>query len=356
MRIENIKLVHFRNYQEQKLELDSKINLFYGDNAQGKTNILEAVFLCAIGKSFRARKEKELIQLGQESTKVEIEYQKEDRKGKIGIEIGEKKEVFINGIKQKKLSDLLGKLNVVMFSPEDIEILKNGPNQRRKFLTIMISQLRPQYVYSLNSYLKTLEQRNNYLKQMKFEKQQNEIMEIWEQKLAEYAIDVVKYRKEYIEKIKEKIQWIHPILTENKEKIEIFYQTDVQSKEQYQKELEKTRKIDLIKGYTTKGIHRDDFSILINGSPVNVYGSQGQNRTVILTLKLAELELMKEEIGESPILLLDDFMSELDPKRRNNFIKSVKDTQVLITCTELFTIEDQMCKTFHIKQGNVENQ
>lgn len=354
MYIKRIKLNNFRNYKEQQIELNNEINIFFGENAQGKTNILEAVFLCAIGKSFRAKKEKELILLEENNSNIEIEYEKEDRYGNIKIEINDKKNIYINGIKQSKLSDILGKINIVMFSPDDIEILKSGPAKRRRFLNIMISQLRPQYVYYLNMYLKTLEQRNNYLRQIANENKSEELLDIWDEKLVEYGIKVFEYRNEFIGKIKEKIKNIHNNITEGKEELKIKYISDCENKEKYLEELKKSRKSDIERGHTLKGVHRDDIYFFINKKQVNIYGSQGQNRTVILSLKLSELEIIKDEIGEYPILLLDDFMSELDKKRRENFLKSISNTQILITCTEEFTISNKMCKTYHIENGNVE--
>lgn len=356
MYIKKIKLMNFRNYKNQEIFLDDGINLFFGDNAQGKTNILESIFVCALGKSFRAKKENELINLEEKESKIEIEYEKKDRYGKIKIELDEKKIIYINDIKQSKLSDLLGNLNIVMFSPDDIEILKSGPAKRRRFLNIMISQIRPKYIYSLNMYLKTLEQRNTYLRQIKLENKNPEMLEIWDQKLADYAEEVFRYREEFIDKIKDKIDLIHKNITEEKEVIKIKYITDFIDKDKYLEILKKSRSIDVLKGYTTKGIHRDDFYIFINGKQVNIYGSQGQNRTVILSLKLSELEIIKDEIGEYPILLLDDFMSELDQKRRENFLKNIDNTQILITCTDEFTIQEKMCKKFYVKNGNVEKR
>ena len=354
MYIKTIKLNNFRNYSNQKIELKKGINLFIGDNAQGKTNILEAIFLCAIGKSFRAKKEKELIKIGEDRANIEIEFEKSDRQGKIKIELEDKKSVLVNDIKQNKLSDILGNINIVMFSPDDIEILKSGPTKRRRFLNILISQLRPKYVYCLNMYLKTLEQRNNYLRQIKLENKSKEMLEIWDEKLAEYASYVYEYRNEFVEKIKSKISKIHNDITDNKEEIKIKYITDCVEKEKYLQSLKNSWEQDIQKGYTGKGVHRDDLYIFINGKQVNVYGSQGQNRTVILSIKLAELEIIYEEIGEYPILLLDDFMSELDGKRRENLLKNISNTQILITCTDEFTIPEKMCKTFFISNGKCE--
>lgn len=353
MYIKKVELLNFRNYEKQEISLQEGINLFYGDNAQGKTNILESIFISAIGKSFRAKKEKELINLEKEYAKITIEFEKKDRQGTIEIELDEKKSILINGIKQKKLSDILGNINIVMFSPEDIEILKSGPAKRRRFLNIMISQLRPKYIYSLNMYLKALEQRNNYLRQIKIENKPKEMLEIWDEKLAEYAEQVNQYRKEFIDKIKEKIGQLHSKITQEKETIKIHYISDYKEREQYKEELKKAWNQDIIRGYTSKGIHRDDFLVSINGKQVNIYGSQGQNRTAILSLKLAELEIIEDEIEEKPILLLDDFMSELDKKRRENFLKNIEDTQVLITCTDPFEIKDKISKRYKVEQGTI---
>ena len=357
MYIKNIKLNNFRNYSNQEIQLDKGINIFFGDNAQGKTNILESIFLCAIGKSFRAKKEKELIKIDEEKATVEVEFEKIDRDGKIKIELSNKKDVFINGIKKNKVSEILGNINIVMFSPDDIEILKSGPAKRRRFLNILISQLRPQYVYYLNMYIKTIEQRNNYLRQIKeLNNPTKEMLKIWDEKLAEYASYVFNYRNEFVEKIKNKIATIHRNITEDKEEIKIKYISDCLDKEKYIEELEKNWEQDILRGYTTKGVHRDDIYIYINGKQVNIYGSQGQNRTVILSLKLSELEIIYDEIGEYPILLLDDFMSELDSKRRENFLKSISNAQILITCTDEFTIDNKMCKTYFVNSGKVSNR
>ena len=353
MYISKIKLKNFRNYEEQEINFNKNINILYGDNAQGKTNILEAIFLCAMGKSFRNKKDQELIKFDENNALIETEFNKIDRDGKIKIEIGEKKIISINGIKAKKLSEILGNINIVIFSPDDINILKNGPSGRRKFLDIMISQLRPLYVYNLNLFLKTLEQRNNYLRQIKFEKKSEEMLDIWDEKLAEYAEIVFNYRKEFIEKIINKINNIHKEITNNKEEIKIKYISDFTNKEQFLENLKKSREIDILKGFSTKGIHRDDFILSINNKQVNIYGSQGQHRTAILSLKMAELQIVYDEIGEYPILLLDDFMSELDKSRINNFIKKINNIQVIITCTDIIEIDNLEKNVFNVKNGKV---
>lgn len=217
----------------------------------------------------------------------------------------------------------------------------------------MISQLRPNYMHVLNLYLKTIEQRNKYLRQIKEENKNEELLEIWDEKLAEYAIKIYEYRKEFIEKIIRKIEVIHKKITNEKEYIELEYITECKNKEEYLNLLRQRRKLDIIKGFTTKGIHRDDFVIYINKKEINIYGSQGQNRTAMLSLKLAELQVINDEIGEFPILLLDDFMSELDKTRRKNFLENIKDTQVIITGTEKLDIENLNYLEYNVFNGKV---
>ena len=353
MYIEKIKLQKFRNYEQLELDLNKNINIIYGNNAQGKTNILEAIFLSGFGKSFRTKKEKEMIKFNEQSSLVEIFYKKKDRDGKVKIEIGNKKQISLNGIKLKKLSELLGNINIVIFTPDDINILKDGPAERRRFLDMMIGQLRPNYVYNLNMYLKTIEQRNNYLRQISEENKPENMLEIWDEKLAEYGEKIYIYRNEFINKIAKKINNIHKNITDAKEKIKIEYLSNCDNKENYLKLLNERRKLDIIKGFTTKGIHRDDFVIYINDKEVSTFGSQGQNRTAVLSLKLSELQVVYDEIGEYPILLLDDFMSELDEERRKNFLNNIKSTQVILTGTDKIELSGVEYSLFNVKEGKI---
>ena len=353
MYIEKIKLQNFRNYEQLELDLNKNINIIYGNNAQGKTNILEAIFLSSFGKSFRTKKEKEMIKFNEQSAIVEIFYQKKDRDGKVKIEIGNKKQISLNGIKLKKLSELLGNINIVIFTPDDINILKDGPAGRRRFLDMMIGQLRPNYVYNLNMYLKTIEQRNNYLRQIREENKPENMLEIWDENLAEYGEKIYIYRNEFINKTANKINNIHKNITDAKEEIKIEYLSNCDNKENYLKLLKERRKLDIIKGFTTKGIHRDDFVIYINDKEVSTFGSQGQNRTAVLSLKLSELQVVYDEIGEYPILLLDDFMSELDEERRKNFLNNIKNTQVILTGTDKIELSGVEYSMFNVKEGKI---
>ena len=245
-----------------------------------------------------------------------------------------------------KFSELLGNINIVIFSPEDINLLKDESAVRRKFLDMMISQLRKNYIYNLNNYKKNLEQKNNYLKQRNIS---DDMLDVYDEKLAEYSENVYQYRNEFIEKIKEKIKEIHSNITD--EDISIVYKTDCESKEKCLEKLKKNREKDKYRGFSSVGCHRDDFKILINGDEVDIYGSQGQNRTAILSLKMAELEVINDEIGEYPILLLDDFMSELDQERITNFLKSINNIQVIITCTEKIDLENST--NFYVNNGKI---
>ena len=353
MYIEKIKLENFRNYKYENIELNKLINIIFGDNAQGKTNILEAIYFTSLGKSFRTNKEKEIVKENESQAKIEINFIKNNRKEKINAEISDKKNFYINDIPVKKLSELVGKINIVLFSPEDIEILRNEPIKRRKFLNIMISQLRPKYIFLLSEYNKVLEQRNNYLKKIKYENKSQEYLTIWDEQLEKIGIKIYEYRKEFIEKINNKIKKIHLNTTENKENIEIKYKTNI-DKKNYMENLLKNKSIDIQKGYTSIGIHRDDFEIYINKKNVAIFGSQGQQRTSIISLKLAEAEVIYDEIEEYPIVLLDDFMSELDKKRINGFIQNIKNNQVLITTTDKINLDTVVYNLYKVEKAKVE--
>ena len=217
----------------------------------------------------------------------------------------------------------------------------------------MISQLRPNYMYVLNLYLKTIDQRNKYLRQIKDENKDENLLEIWDEKLSEYAIKICEYRSEFLKKLIKKIKIIHNNITNNKEEIKLEYITECKEKNEYLKLLKQRRKLDIIKGFTTIGIHRDDFMIYLNNKEINIYGSQGQNRTAMLSLKIAELQVINDEIGEYPILLLDDFMSELDKNRRKNFLENIENTQVIITGTEKLDIEKLNYLEYNVINGKI---
>ena len=351
MKIKKLKINSYGKLQNKEINLNENINIIYGNNAQGKTNIIESLFLCAYGKSFRAKKDKELIKFDKDLCKVEVSYSKIDREGTIKAEINDKKTFFVNGVKQNKISDIIGKINVVIFTPDDIEIIKDGPQKRRRFLDMMISSLRPNYLHLLNSYNKVLEQRNNFLRQIKLENKNPAMLDIWDEQLSEYSFKIYEYRKYFIEKIANSIEDIHSLITKcGKEDIKIKYISNSKNKESFLENLKKSRAVDIKRGFTATGVHRDDFMIYINSRPVSIFGSQGQQRTTILTLKLCELKIVKEEIGDNPILLLDDYMSELDEKRRTSFLENIKGNQVIITCTDRIDLENES-SIYYVENG-----
>lgn len=351
MHIKEISLENFRNYEKQNIILNPDINIIYGNNAQGKTNIIEAIFLCSYGKSFRAKKDSDLIKFGKERAKVEVLYEKIDREGKITVNIDNKKLFYINDINQKKISDIIGKINIVTFTPDDIEIIKDGPQRRRKFLDMMISSLKPNYIHLLNTYNKALEQRNNYLRQIKIENKSINMLDIWDETLSEYSYKIFEYRKYFIDKFSEKLEVFHNLITKSgKEEIKIKYISNGRDRESYLENLRKSRQVDIKRGFTATGIHRDDFMIYINNRPVAIFGSQGQQRTAVLTLKLCELQIVKDELNENPILLLDDFMSELDNQRRKSFLENIEGNQVIITCTDKIEL-NRKASNFFVEKG-----
>ena len=354
MYIKKLTLNNFRNYDNQEIEFGDNINIIFGNNAQGKTNIIESIYLCAYGKSFRAKKDSDLINFNKNEAEADVEFHKVDRDSKISFKINNQKTFFINGIKQNKISDIIGKINVIIFTPDDINIIKGGPQRRRKFIDMMISSLRPNYLHLLNTYNKALEQRNNYLKQIKNENKSQDLLDIWDEQLAELDYKIYEYRENYIKKIYEKIKDIHNLITKSgnlTEELKLKYISTGTTQEQFLENLRKSRKIDINRGFTGVGVHRDDIVFYINKKPVSVFGSQGQQRTVVLSLKLAELNVVSEELGDTPILLLDDFMSELDEKRRKVFLEKIKDNQVILTCTDYFKIDSKNQRIYHVENG-----
>lgn len=352
MIIESIKLKNFRSYKEKEFFLSPTTNVFFGNNAEGKTNVLESVYVCALGKSFRTKKDAELVKFGEEFGVVDIVFYDKDRKKNINFIVSEKskKQIKVNGIKQLKISDLLGNLYVVLFFPEDMNFVKGEPNERRKGFDLLISQLNPLYMHILQEYYKVLEQRNTLLKNkdrvINFDE-----LDVWDEKLSDLNIKIKDIRNEYVEKIKPLFAKYHREIANQQEDVVIKYKTQVNgNREDVKKSLKDRRIQDLKRGFTSYGVHRDDYIFEINGLNLGLFGSQGQVRTAILSLKLAEKDLFYIEKDEMPILLLDDVMSELDGYRREYLYEKLKDCQVLITCTDKLNGSD--ITSFEIKKEN----
>lgn len=361
MYVKYLNLVNFRNYENINLELCDGTNVFQGDNAQGKTNILESIYYSSVGKSHRTNKDKELISWEHSETYINAYVVKKRLDKKLNIKLFKdgKKAININSIKISKLQELVGVLNVVMFSPEDLNIVKDSPAFRRKFLDIELCKLDKKYYYCLAAYKKVLNERNVILKKYSVNM---DMLDVYDIRLAEFGSYIIRQRLDYIEKLNEFSKSIHVDITQGKETIKFNYLMQLRSTDNLQENLydliKNNRNKDLEKRITSIGPHRDDFSILINNMDVKTYGSQGQQRTSVLTIKFASLHIIKNLIGEYPLLLLDDVLSELDTKRQEYILKSIHGIQTLITCTGISDIkrhlEGNNMKIFNVDKGMVE--
>lgn len=357
MIIQSLELKDYRNYRSLSIEFNKNINILFGNNAQGKTNILEALYMCATTKSHKGSKDKEMIRFKQDEAHLRLYLQKKEISHKIDMHLKKNKTkgVAIDGISIKKSSELFGLLNIVFFSPEDLSIIKNGPSERRKFMDLELCQLDKIYFYNLSKYNKILVQRNNLLKQIKSNPSLIDTLDIWDEQLVNYGINIIKKREEFIVLLNKIIYQIHQKLTGGLEKIKVEYDPSVKEKE-FHKELSKKRELDLKNLYTYVGPHKDDISFYVNGIDIRKFGSQGQQRTAALSLKLAEIELVKKIINDTPILLLDDVLSELDKNRKNYLLDSINDVQTIITCTgldEFINGRIHVNKIFEVNNGVV---
>lgn len=371
MRIKRLKVENFRNLEKLDIEFSDGVNIIYGNNAQGKTNIIEAIYIFSFGKSFRANRDIELLKFDKEYFVSNIEIMKKDRELEMDFgfdKISNKKMIKVNGVIQKKISDIIGKLNVVVFKPEDIKIVTDAPSVRRKYIDYLISSISKGYLENITKYKKVLEERNNLLKEIKvklkgnrvLEKNDEDFLDVYDKLLSKLNCEIYNERKRVIEKLNDYIYGIHLKLTENyinNEKLHIKYVSNVE--EDIQKmynDLIKSRLNDINKGYTSFGIHRDDYIISINSLDVSIYGSQGQKKSSIISLKLSELKVIEEVIGEKPVLLLDDYMSELDERRRLKFLDIIEDIQIVITTTHKISIDGKENTYFYVDNGKIERK
>lgn len=331
MQINQLRLKDFRNYKSLDISFHSKVNIFLGNNAQGKTNLLEALYITSLGKSFRTGRDFEMIRFEMPFFRVEVDAIKEDEPLLIDIAVSqEKKGIKIDGLKASKTSDLLEHLYTVIFSPEDLKIVKDEPEKRRRFIDREISQLKPSYYQNLSNYKKALLQRNSLLKDCNLNEDN---LNVWDESLAYYGHKIIGEREAFISKLDTISRQLHKEITEGKESLEVIYEKDCSG--DLLETLTRNHRRDKMRGTTCAGPHRDDLKILVNGIDIRPYGSQGQQRTAALSLKLSELQLIKEETGEEGILLLDDVLSELDAQRQEYLIKSLGAVQLFITATEL---------------------
>lgn len=357
MIIKSIELNNFRNYEQLDIKFDEGTNILYGDNAQGKTNILEAAYLSGTTKSHKGIRDKEMIRFGQEEAHIRTTVCKNGIEYQIDMHLRKSKTkgVAINRIPIKKASELFGILNIVFFSPEDLNIIKNGPSQRRRFMDLELCQLDKIYMSDLARYNKTLLQRNHLLKDIRFRPDLEETLSMWDKQLMIYGRNIIKKRREFVDDLNNIIGDIHERISGGKERLILKYEPNV-DENLFEDEICRAHGKDLKLAQTSVGPHRDDMLFSIDGIDIRKYGSQGQQRTSALSLKLSEINLIKRIIHNTPVLLLDDVLSELDSSRQNYLLGSIEDIQTIITCTGVeefvrnrFTID----KVFQVVSGEV---
>lgn len=367
MRVKSIRLINFRNYNSEKVYLNEKLNIFLGNNAQGKTSLLESVYIASTGRSYKSNRDRELINLekNQAYIGVEVESDRGERFIEIKLDVDNPKRVKVNRIELERVSEIIGNLNVVIFSPEDLKLIKEGPSERRNFLDMEISQIKPKYRHNISKYSRLLYQRNRLLKSAYRDRKLLDTMDSWNIQIAEAGAEIMYERKKFVNNLSMISKDIHKNISGNQEELNIDYipSFDISDyhleelKEVFIKKLEESINDDVESGRTGFGPHKDDIEIMIDDKPCRVFGSQGQQRTSALSLRLAEVELIKSEIGEYPVILLDDVLSELDINRRKKLISTFKNIQTIITSTDDIVLEefDQKEKSvFYINSGRIE--
>jgi DNA replication and repair protein RecF len=365
MYVRFLELKNYRNYVNLELNLNTGLNIFVGENAQGKTNIAESIYFLSSLKSHRTSRDKELINWQKDRAYIKgiVEKNYGDHTIEVLLSSEGKKGIKLNGIKATKASEVLGTVNVVMFSPEDLKLVKEGPAVRRKFIDNELNQIRPKYHHTLGQYNHALLQRNNLLKSAFKSPSIKFTAEVFSEQLAEYGSYITEVRHEFVKKLSLISRLIHRKITNGKEELEIIYQSDTGEFKDRKTAKDKLLKYyieyideDIEKGHTLKGPHRDDLIIKINGIDIRAFGSQGQQRTAALSLKLSELEIIKSEVGEYPVLILDDVLSELDVTRQHFLLETLKDIQTILTCTSLNDINQfhfEKKDVYFVKEGKV---
>ncbi len=357
MLIRSLELENFRNYESLLISFDEETNILYGDNAQGKTNILEAVYFCAVSRSHRGSKDRDCIAFQKNEAHIKCITEKDRFSDRIDIHLkkNHNKGIALNGIPLRKASELFGNLCVVFFSPEDLSIVKRGPADRRRFMDMELCQTDPLYTASLSSYNKAVLQKNQLLKDIAFQPALRDTLEVWNEQLLRYGLDVIRRRKKFLEECGPIIQEIHGRLTEGKEPLQVSYEPNVPEKE-FAGKLQREAEREIRMKMCLYGPHRDDLSFSVNGMDVRTFGSQGQQRTTALSLKLSEIEWIRRRKKENPVLLLDDVLSELDRSRQSQLLESIKGIQTIITCTGVDDFVNERCavnKVFRVVNGTV---
>ena len=360
MRVQSLSLKNFRNYEQAIITPDSGVTVFTGPNAQGKTNILEALHLCCLGRSHRTPRDEELIRWGADDARVQILTKQMDGTHEVTILLHrtqkKRKVVRIGARQAERIGELFGHVCGVLFSPEDLSIVKDGPAERRRFLDMQLSQLRPQYFYSLQRAVRTLSQRNALLKEIARHPSLLPTLDMWDEQIARVGAEIAANRREAVAFLSEEAGKAHASLTGGREELRLWYISQTvdapDAAEQLLARLRASRSEDLRRMTTTVGIHRDDMGVTINGKEARTFASQGQQRSAVLSLKLAQLEMAARETGEAPILMLDDVMSELDPARRRQLIERIDRVQTFVTCTDLSDLAGaRQGAVYHVENG-----
>ncbi|MCL1863531.1 MAG: DNA replication/repair protein RecF [Defluviitaleaceae bacterium] len=358
MVIKNLSANGYRNLSIKKQELSPTVNIIYGNNAQGKTNFLEAIYFCAFGRSLRARNDAELINREKSAASICIETERATMSSTIeaNLQQGKKtiKSINIDFLPMRHMKDLFGKLLVVMFSPEDLRLIKAGPSERRRFMDMEICQLSPVYYNDLREYHRALKQRNALLKSLQKNKSARDSLSIWDEQLVNYGQRIINTRMAFIKKINKTANKIHKKITQDTENLRMEYKPSVTT-ENFARILEKSHERDIMRGTTSDGIHTDDIEFSINGISARHFGSQGQQRTAALSAKLAEIEIIKQSKNETPILLLDDVLSELDKHRQKYLLENINDLQTIVTCTGIEEYNFKNYKLLHMEKGVIKN-
>ena len=360
MYITEVSLQNFRNLAQLKIEPSEGINVIYGSNAQGKTNFLESLYFCAMGRSLRGKSDQQLIRFDAEESHIRMMVQRKNLYDRIDVHLkkDEKKGIAVNGLPVRKLGDLFGTLYAVIFSPEDLSLVKDGPAERRRFLDMELCQLSKVYYYDLQQYYRILKQRNNLLKEIQKKPQLQETLFVWDDQLAEYGERIIAARKRFLIRLDEIAAEKLSQLTGGRDHLQTIYKPNCEEGMLAEK-LRKNIDRDIYFGSTQSGPHKDDILFSIDGREVKVYGSQGQQRTTALAARLAEIDLIREETGEEPVLLLDDVFSELDENRQKFLLQSIEGLQAFVTCTG---IEDSVKKyiskdnLFYVENGVITPQ
>ncbi|MFI3236401.1 MAG: DNA replication/repair protein RecF [Lachnospiraceae bacterium] len=360
MIIKSLELAQFRNYEQLNISFDKGINILYGDNAQGKTNVLEAIYLASTTKSHKNSKDRDMITFEQDEAHIRTNILKNEIDYKVDMHLhkGKTKGIAINGLKIKKASDLLGLINIVVFSPEDLTIIKDGPSARRRFIDMELCQLDKSYLFHLNNYNKIIIQRNKLLRDIYFDKTLLETLDVWDEQLVFYGTKIIERRSSFIKELNQIVYEMHKKLSGEREELHLKYDPDIEINN-FKGALIKKRDRDMKLGQTSVGPHKDDCIFMIGEEDIRKFGSQGQQRTAALSLKLSEIALVKKIIKDTPILLLDDVLSELDSNRQKQLLDSINDIQTIITCTgldEFINNRFEINKIFKVTNGSIMNE